>query len=244
MTQLFSFAGLLLVPLGLLWLGYEFRKQRGESKKKTKHFFIATFLTIGFVTIIISLGALLNYNVSFGILFLAVCLSLLTRIYLKQLAKRNYDHLNFNPIPLYFIIIPLIVAVVRFTLLSKGVEFSRNYAIKKSEPLITAIEAYHAKNGSYPLSLQALHSDILPGIIGIKQYYYEPNGNGYNLYFKQFSDEMDVEEIVMYNKLDEHAFAAHLLDILEYSGQELTLRRGDRRRYRLSSPHWIYIKFD
>ena len=100
------------------------------------------------------------------------------------------------------------------------------------------------KNGSYPLSLQALHSDILPGIIGIKQYYYEPNGNGYNLYFKQFSDEMDVEEIVMYNKLDEHAFAAHLLDILEYSGQELTLRRGDRRRYRLSSPHWIYIKFD
>ena len=244
MTQLFSFAGLLLVPLGLLWLGYEFRKQRGESKKKTKHFFIATFLTIGFVTIIISLGALLNYNVSFGILFLAVCLSLLTRIYLKQLAKRNYDHLNFNPIPLYLIIIPLIVAVVRFTLLSKGVEFSRNYAIKKSEPLITAIEAYHAKNGSYPLSLQALHSDILPGIIGIKQYYYEPNGNGYNLYFKQFSDEMDVEEIVMYNKLDEHAFAAHLLDILEYSGQELTLRRGDRRRYRLSSPHWIYIKFD
>ena len=244
MTQLFSFAGLLLVPLGLLWLGYEFRKQKGESKKKTKHFFIATFLTIGFVTIIISLGALLNYNVSFGILFLAVCLSLLTRIYLKQLAKRNYDHLNFNPIPLYLIIIPLIVAVVRFTLLSKGVEFSRNYAIKKSEPLITAIEAYHAKNGSYPLSLQALHSDILPGIIGIKQYYYEPNGNGYNLYFKQFSDEMDVEEIVMYNKLDEHAFAAHLLDILEYSGQELTLRRGDRRRYRLSSPHWIYIKFD
>ena len=114
MTQLFSFAGLLLVPLGLLWLGYELRKQRGESKKKTKHFFIATFLTIGFVTIIISLGALLNYNVSFGILFLAVCLSLLTRIYLKQLAKRNYDHLNFNPIPLYLIIIPLIVAVVRF----------------------------------------------------------------------------------------------------------------------------------
>jgi len=48
----------------------------------------------------------------------------------------------------------------------------------------------------------------------------------------------------MYNKLDEHAFAAHVLDILEYSAEDLALRRGDRHKYKLSQPHWIYIKFE
>ncbi len=81
-------------------------------------------------------------------------------------------------------------------------------------------------------------------MIGISKYYYEPNGAAYNLYFKQFSDELDVLEIVMYNKIDEHQFAAHTMDILEFTGEELTLRRGDRHRYKLSTPHWKYIKFE
>jgi len=41
-----------------------------------------------------------------------------------------------------------------------------------------------------------------------------PNGKAYNVYFKQFSDELDAEEIVMYNKLNEHYFTAHSQDIL------------------------------
>jgi hypothetical protein len=48
----------------------------------------------------------------------------------------------------------------------------------------------------------------------------------------------------MYNKLNEHSFAAHARDILEYTGEELALRRGDRRRYELATSHWISIKFD
>lgn len=199
---------------------------------------------LGFITVVVSLGALTNYNLSFGILFLVFCFFLLKKTYLKLKREGISDNLKFNPTPIYLITIPIVVALVRFTLIGAGVQFSRDYAIKKSEPLITAIEAYHAKHGSYPISLQALHGDILPEVIGIKQYHYEPNGNAYNLYFKQFSDELDVEEIVMYNKLYEHAHTAHVLDILEYSGQELALRRGDRHRYKLSTPHWIYIKFE
>ncbi len=246
MTQLFSLASLLLVPLGLFWLWFEITKRKTTmgSDKKTKRFTIAAGLTLGFITVVVSLGALTNYNLSFGILFLAFCFSLLTRTYLKLKREGISDNLKFNPTPLYLITIPIVVALVKFTLITTGVEFSRDYAIKKSEPLITAIEAHYAKNGNYPISLQALHTDILPEIIGIKQYHYEPNGTAYNLYFKQFSDELDVEEIVMYNKLDEHAFAAHVLDILEYSGKELALRRGDRHKYKLSKPHWIYIKFE
>lgn len=69
-----------------------------------------------------------------------------------------------------------------------------------------------------------------------------PNGKAYNVYFKQFSAELDAEEIVMYNKLNEHYFTAHSQDILEYSGDTLMLRRGDKWRVKLSTPHWISIK--
>ncbi|MES2881918.1 MAG: hypothetical protein V4676_07215 [Bacteroidota bacterium] len=151
---------------------------------------------------------------------------------------------KFNHTPIYLITIPVFVALIRFCFISAAVQFRRDQAIRNSEPLITAIEAHYAKNGKYPISLQAIHADILPGVIGISQYHYEPNGAAYNLYFKQFSDELNVEEIVMYNKLDQHAFAAHLLDILEYSGEALALQRGDRHKYPLSTPHWLYIKFD
>ncbi len=246
MTQLFSLAGLLLVPLGLFWLWFEItnRKTTTGSDKKTKHFSIATMLTLGFITLIVSIGALTNYNLSFGILFLVFCFSLLTKTYLKLKREGISHNLRFNPTPIYLITIPIIVALVRFAFIETGVQFSREYAIRKSKSLITAIETYHAKNGSYPISLQAIHTDILPEVIGIKQYHYEPNGAAYNLYFRQFSDELDVEEIVMYNKLDEHAFTAHVLDILEFTGEELVLRRGDRHRYKISTPHWIYIKFE
>ncbi len=246
MTQLFSLASLLLVPLGLFWLGFEITKRKTITgpDNKTKRFAIATLLTLGFITLVVSAGALSNYNLSFGILFLVFCFCLLTRTYLKLKREGISDNLKLNPTPIYLITIPVVVALFRFTLIEPAAEFSRYYAIKKSEPLITAIEAYYTTNGNYPVSLQALHGDILPEIIGIKQYHYEPNGTAYNLYFKQFSDELDVEEIVMYNKLDEHAFAGHVLDILEYSGEELALRRGDRHRYKLSTSHWIYIKFE
>ncbi len=246
MAQLFSFAGLLLVPLGLLWLWFELTKHNPTtpSHNKTKHFSIVTVFTLAFVTVVVSLGALTNYHLSFGLLFLAFCFFLLTRTFLK-LKRGSIPHSSkSNHIPIYLITIPVFVALIRFGFILAVVQFSRDEGIKNSEPLITAIEAYHAKNGNYPISLQAIHTDILPGVVGIKQYHYEPNGTAYNLYFKQFSDELDVEEIVMYNKLDQHAFAAHVLDILEHSEDELALRRGDRHKYKLSAPHWMYIKFE
>jgi hypothetical protein len=121
---------------------------------------------------------------------------------------------------------------------------SRNTAIRNSEALIQSIENYQKRNGHYPISLQALHYDISPEVVGVSQYFYEPNGNSYNVYFKQFSDELDAEEIVMYNKLNEHYFTAHSQDILEYTGDTLVLRRGDTHREKLFTPNWILIKFE
>ena len=66
-------------------------------------------------------------------------------------------------------------------------------------------------------SLLALWPDYKPSVIGIKQYHYEPNGEAYNVYFEQLSNRFGTREIVMYNKLDQHAFASHAAHILETS---------------------------
>lgn len=73
------------------------------------------------------------------------------------------------------------------------------------------IEIYYQHEAKCPVSLQALHSDYDPRVIGIRQYFSEPNGYAYNLYFEHLSAKLDMEEIVMLNKLDEHHFATHAI---------------------------------
>lgn len=245
MVQLFSFAGLLLVPVGSVWLWYEMNKRSTQNfANKRYRLALVALITLAFVVLVVALAALFGNNYVFGILFLLLCVVLFARAYRHLSKEKASVDLKFNPLPIYLIVIPLVITFARFIFIPAAVAFSRDQAVAGSEQLISDIESYHAKNGHYPASLHALHIDYKPSVIGISQYHYEPNGNAYNLYFKQFSEELDIEQIVMYNKLNEHAFAAHTLDILEFTGQELALRRGDRHRYKMARPHWIYFKFD
>jgi len=238
MAQVFSFTSLIFVPLGLFWW---IKIKAAGIQELTKRRFLKTTLAIaGLISLIVSIGAFSQNHTSLAILFLATSFITLTRTFLKL----KNDNLKFDRLPLYLVSIPIIVAFAKFQLIDRAVEFSRNTAIKNSEPLIQSIEDYQKKNGHYPISLQALHYDISPEVVGVSQYFYEPNGNAYNLYFKHFSDELDVDEIVMYNKLNQHYFTAHSQDILEYTGDTLVLRRGDRRREELSTKNWISIKFE
>jgi hypothetical protein len=50
--------------------------------------------------------------------------------------------------------------------------------------------------------------------------------------------------VVMFNPRDEHRFTSHELDLLQYDGEHLALRRGDRRRTSLRQAHWMSILFD
>jgi len=242
MAQIFSFASIILVPLGLLWiLG---RRDKGDIGNRNKRFKTVSLIFLVLVAISVSIAPFSQNNLSFAVIFLGISFSSIVGTYIKNKKSTSLTNPIYDKTPLYLILIPLIVVVVRFTYIDKAVNFSRELAVRNSEELIHKIENYFDKNGQYPISLQALSSDIMPQVIGIHQYFYEPNGNAYNLYFKQFSDELDVHEIVMYNKFEEHFFAAHALDILEFTGEELALRRGDRRRFKLMAPHWICIKFE
>jgi hypothetical protein len=150
MAQLFGMAGLLLVPLGLLWLIHELSKRRKNdwkpiNKNRTYHFAISAVVASYIVAIAISLGAFGNNNRFLGIVTLVFCIYIVLKIIPKLKQLKNAEKVPFNPIPFYFIIIPIIVALIRFMFIVPATEFSRNYAIKQSGRLIQDIEAYQKK---------------------------------------------------------------------------------------------------
>jgi len=240
MSQVFGFAGATLAFTGLIWALT--KKNKTNQRRINRRFMVAVLVELAVIATIVALIPLSEGNILFAVVFLGICSYIIARLYIHF--ARSPARISPKTIQLCLIAIPVIVICVRFLFIEKAVEFSRNMAIANCADLIARIERYHERNGRYPLSIQALRGDIYPGVTGVAEYFYEPNGEAYNIYFKQFSGELDVDEIVMYNKLDQHAFAAHTLDILEYSGEELAARRGDRQQTRLSQPHWVSIRFD
>jgi len=251
MSQLFGIAGLMLVPIGALWLIYEYRKRAAKSRKlsnkdKGYHFAIASVVASSIVAAIVSIGAFVNLGLSFGFVTLGLWTYSVLRIVPRVKLLKNAEIGNFNPAPLYLICVPSVVVLFQLMLIVPATEFSRNYAIMKSAKLINDIEEYHNANGHYPRSLASVWKDYKPSVIGIKEFHYEPNGNAYNVFFEQPASffEFGTREIVMYNKLDEHVMISHDSDILVWPPEELSARRGYYAVHDASSPHWKYFWFD
>lgn len=153
---------------------------------------------------------------------------------------------GFSALPYYLVAVPIGTALLQFTLIKPAVEYSRNRAIRNSASLIEAIEQHRTMNGRYPTSLQSVHPDFKPNVIGIPQYHYESRGESYNLSFEQFSYQPGVREFVMYNPKDEHVMTSHAIDLLELTPGQLALEhtRGHNARFDTPHPHWKYFWFD
>jgi hypothetical protein len=149
-----------------------------------------------------------------------------------------------HAIPLHVAIVPVVLVAFIASVLPRAAEWSRDRAIRHSATLIAEIDSYHQRRGHYPLSLQSLNRDVPTGVVGIERFHNEPNGESYNLFFVRQHIELDAKEVVMFNPRDGHRFTSHELDLLQYDGEQLALRRGDRRRTPLGHPHWVSILFD
>lgn len=242
MIQVFSFSALLFIPLGVWWLFM------GLTGKKPKFWIIEklSLMVAGVVGISMALAVAVRDHYILGVFIIVIILYLIVMGYRKANINSATVKTPFIPIALYLIIIPVVLIVTRSIFITRAAEYSRKLAIENSASLIQDIENYYQKENQYPVSLQALHgdSDYPTGVIGIHQYLYERNGDAYNIYFEHLSTKFDMEEIVMFNKFDEHQFTAHTKDILEFTGEELSVRRGDRRKFKLPAPHWVYFEFD
>jgi len=246
MAHLVGIVGLLLVPLGLVWIAYECWS---EGKRKRYVFAIIALIASSMVWVIVSLGAMLE-SIALGVgalgLWAYVVLRLWPRVRLLSSAPEAERASAISALPLYLIIVPAAVATIRIVLAEPAAEFSRNRAIRNAAALIADIEQHRVANGRYPLSLVSVQPDYLPGIIGIKEYRYEPSGEAYNLLFEQLSLRIGTQEIVIYNPRDEQVMTSHALDVLQLSPEQLALdrTRGHNAVHSAPQPNWKYFWFD
>jgi len=187
MAQLLGFAGLIMVPIGILWSIHEIKKyckKAAEPSNTTYYFAIVTFVALFITVLATSLTVFVSDNRSVGLIMIILSVYYSIKVIPKIRKLKNGANRNFNPIPLYLICIPSLILFIRFSFINKAVEYSRNIAIQKSEQLIKDIEIYYKNNGHYPPSMLSLRKDYKTSVTGIKQYHYEPSGKVYNLYFE------------------------------------------------------------
>jgi hypothetical protein len=250
MSQVFAVVGLALVPFGSIWLAYELRTcaaSAGSPPAPDRGYWFA-LAAIGLSSIVVVAVSLAAFATNVGLSVALGVIILWTwcawRLTAKLKTIRSTDVRTFNAAPLYLIVLPLVAAVCKFTLLAHAAEFSRNRAIDNSARLISDIERYRDVHGHYPRALNSLNEDYQPGVIGVNRYQYEPSGDGYNLYFEHFALALDAKEIVMFNRRDEQEFTSHNADLLEYTGTDLKLRRGYISVHDASRRNWRYFLFD
>jgi hypothetical protein len=135
--------------------------------------------------------------------FIIVTIGLLWMI--RQIGNlKHADATRFNSAPVYLLTIPVIAFITHMFIREPASGFSREFAIERSEKLISAIEDYKQKTGQYPASLEELKSPsskkmLKPLIMGIDKFRYNKINDRYSISFSQWPD-LGLEEIVLYDK--------------------------------------------
>ena len=251
-VQLLATVGLLLIPLGALWLVYELRKRarrnRNISATNREYYFALVSLIAGSILVIlISLFALFGISVSLGVLTFALWFYAVSRFIPELRLIKQVERGSINPTPFYLTFILVVVLLFQLTLAAPLTEFSRNTAMEQSAEFINDIEAYRSAHGNYPHSLLATWKDYYPSVVGIEKFHYEPYGNAYNLFFEQprfLLDNLGTREFVVYNPLDEHRIISHTSSILLLPSEELQVTQGWYAVHDTLKPHWKYFWFD
>lgn len=233
-AQIIGVSAVLFVPLGLAWLLFGRRHGRAYA--------LAALAAASLVAAFASLAALAGTGPSLAAAWTAIWLYALLRA-IRALSGAA-ETLAFSCAPLYLVAIPAAVALAQLMFLGRAVEMSRDLGMRNSAPMIEAIERYRTVRGRYPPSLQSLHGDYDPEVVGIARYHYQPNGQGFDLYFEQLSNVFGTREIVIYNPLDEQLFPAHDSDILAWTPEQLRARRGYYAVHDAPRAHWKYFWYD
>lgn len=234
-AQTISYASLLLVPIGLGWM---------VSPRRFSLWCRLALVSAGLGAIVATVGAISQNQLALGMALGVAVLALLRLGWGRIRTVLENGGSVENSLRLYLVFVPFLLVAFREGVVPRAADWSRDRAIVNSAPLIAEIESHRQRRGVYPDSLESLNPDFPTGVVGIERFQYEKNGDAYNLFFFRTATELDAMEVVLFNPRDEHRFTSHELDILQYDGEQLERRRGDRRRTPLTWPHWISILFD
>ena len=245
MAQLFGIAGLLLVPIAAPWLWHEVARGRDASRRDRGYGFALTANAVSLiVALAVSLGAFIHVGASFALGVLMIWAYGARRRILRARLLRAQPGRPFNAAPLYLLVLPLVALLARSTLVGPAIEFSRMRAMENTAPLIADIERYREANGRYPVSMAALWADYKSGVIGVPQYYYEPSGDAYNVFFEHPSAVFGTREIVVYNTRGEHLFFSHAADRIAVPPRQLRGGGGFYAVRDAGRQHWKRFLFD
>lgn len=235
LSLFFGKVGLLLVPVGAVWLASEYWSRHPGSRRIVT---IIAFVAVSFVWFILSAGAL-TMSLTLGLLALVLWGVATVRLWPRL-------RLATGAAPFYLLIVPAAVAAIQMILAEPVAHFSRTRAIRNSTELIADIERYRAANGRYPLSIVSVNPDYKPSIVGVERYQYEPTEHAYNVLFVHPSFQLGTVEIVMYNPRGEQVMTSHAMDVLQLTPEQLALdrTRGHNAVHDASVPNWKYFLFD
>lgn len=235
LTRAASYASLLLSPVGLAWM---------INRRQSRLWHRTALVLAGLIAFVTAVSAVAVNQLAIGVILGIGAAAFIWRAYRRvRVGSLPVDDGGYS-LPFRLALLPILLVTFDATVLPRAAQWSRDRAIEHSVPLITEIESFRQRRGHYPVSLQSLNRDVPTGVVGIERFLYEPNGEAYNLFFVRPHIELDAQEVVMFNPRDEHRFTSHELDLLQYDGEHLDLRRGDRRRTPLRQAHWKSILFD
>jgi hypothetical protein len=234
-SQVASYVSLLLVPIGLAWI---------VSPRRAKLWHSLVWAVAGLLVIVIVISAVAVNQLALGVILSLGAFALVHVLGGPARADiGRTDGVRHRP-GVYLIVVRVLLVAFALAVVPSAAAWSRDRAIENCAVLIAEIEAFRQRRGHYPVSLQSLNGDVPTGVIGIERFHYEPNGEAYNVFFIRPAVALDAKEVVMFNPRNEQRFTSHELDILQYDGEQLDLRRGDRRRTSLVQPQWVSILFD
>jgi hypothetical protein len=252
MAQALGVTGLLMVPIGILWLIHELARRRartqGSAPRRERRSWFALSATAASVVVMagVALAAAIESGPALAVAVLMLWVFIIRRALAAVRRMRMADDSRVNAAPFYLILVPCILVAARLMYFPAAVEFSRHRTITGSAQFISAIEGYRAAHGSYPVSLGSVHHDYHPPTIGVERYYYEPDGQTYNVFFEQPTFPIGMREFVMYNPVDQHVMIVHNQDILESPPEQVARERGFHARAARDAgvAHWKYFWFD
>jgi len=241
-SQMVGLIGLLLVPIGVLWLVNELR-----GKGSGFYFAVVSLVVTTFVAVIIALVGFAVMGHALGLLTLIAWGCVVLKLVPKVKRLKNPPHRSVNVAPLYMIALPSFALLTQLLLATSVTDWSRNRAIRNCTDYINDIENYKSTYGEYPKALMGAWQDYYPSVVGVEKYHYVPSGEAYNLYFEQprfLLDNIGSREFVVYNPRDEQTMLSHTSWVLKVPPSELYKRQGWYAVHNATTPHWKYFWFD
>ena len=227
--------GLLLVPVGLLWLW--------ASRTHVPGSVLPVWLrrvTLGACVLLALVLTLVAFASSSSLLLGAAVGSA------AWLAIRVGRRMPSHPATTgaIFVLAPLAVLIAQTMLTEAITTRARARAIGNAAPLIAEIERHHERRGAYPESLFAIWGDYKPVVVGVERYHYERSGDAYNVIFQEPSLGFGVRRFVVYNPRDGQRVTVHEHDrlILDDAGRDAD-NAGHTIIQALPQPHWKLFLF-